>query len=138
MQFKALASIVALSAIVSVNAAPNDICLKICAPEELTCADGWHSQKVGDYCYTCCLDQQGSMKSAKVEPAASVCWSICLPESPQCAGDWIPRQLGDCWTCCSLSIGPNVPKDVSPLYILRTFERVEKRAVKVLKFGMLD
>ncbi|KAF7341652.1 hypothetical protein MSAN_02063200 [Mycena sanguinolenta] len=67
MQFKALASIVALSALISVNARPttNDICLKICAPQELSCADGWHSQKVGDYCNTCCLDQESSPSQSR-------------------------------------------------------------------------
>ncbi|KAF7378466.1 hypothetical protein MSAN_00273900 [Mycena sanguinolenta] len=80
MQFKALASIVALSAIVSVNAAPNGVCLRICAPQELTCAEGWHSEKVGDYCNTCCMDQKYSMKPAKVAKAQDpgICWQACF------------------------------------------------------------
>ncbi|KAJ6504999.1 hypothetical protein C8R45DRAFT_923303 [Mycena sanguinolenta] len=68
MQFKALASIVALSAIVSVNARPghNEICLRICAPMELSCGEGSHPQKLG-HCNTCCKDEENSVKSVKAE-----------------------------------------------------------------------
>ncbi|KAJ6503522.1 hypothetical protein C8R45DRAFT_923863 [Mycena sanguinolenta] len=86
MPFKALASIVALSAIISVNSAPNDICLKICAPQELSCADGWHSHKVRDNCNTCCKDQESPMKSTKVEAAASLCRNASLIG----ARSWLP------------------------------------------------
>jgi len=40
---------------VSVNA-QSDVCLKICAPVPLACAEGWSSRKIGD-CFTCCLDE---------------------------------------------------------------------------------
>ncbi|KAF7364479.1 hypothetical protein MSAN_01109300 [Mycena sanguinolenta] len=104
MQFKALASIVALSAFVSVNARPttNDICLKICAPQELTCADGWHSQKVGDYCNTCCLDQDSSLVKAAKAKAQAICWAICAFEAPSCPEGWEAKQFGDCWSCCTV------------------------------------
>ncbi|KAF2493707.1 hypothetical protein BU16DRAFT_562673 [Lophium mytilinum] len=36
---------------------PSDICLKICAPQTMSCPDGWESRKF-DSCYTCCLTEQ--------------------------------------------------------------------------------
>ncbi|KAJ6504998.1 hypothetical protein C8R45DRAFT_1090760 [Mycena sanguinolenta] len=99
MQFKALASIVALSAIVSVNARPGatDICLKICAPQELCCADGWHSQKFGANCNTCCKDEENSVKSVKAE---DVCLKACFFEEAACPQNFTARKLRGCWTCC--------------------------------------
>ncbi|KAF7364480.1 hypothetical protein MSAN_01109400 [Mycena sanguinolenta] len=102
MLFKALASIFALSAFVSVNASPtssDDVCLKICSPVEMACADGWHSETVGDHCSTCCLNQEIPVKPTDKK---GVCWANCFEYTPKCPPDWYPMGGDDCWTCCHL------------------------------------
>ncbi|KAF7364478.1 hypothetical protein MSAN_01109200 [Mycena sanguinolenta] len=86
---------------------------KSALPQELSCAEGWHSQKVGDYCNTCCLDQESSLVKAAKAKAVPACWLICANENLQCPPNMYLKQNGDCYTCC-VEIGELGSSLVSP------------------------